>query len=271
MGLSRPDGHGLAVPWYTGLMAINLSVNLNKVALLRNSRGADNPSPMRAAITCIEAGVAGLTLHWREDERHTRAADVRDLRALADERGVEFNLEGDTRDEMIELAMEIKPTQLTLVPVTPGEITSDHGWDLPAQASLIEPIIRRANDAGIRTAIFMDPVPAAMALAAATGTQRIELYTEPYAAAFGTEAQADAFETLRQCAKNAVAAGLGVNAGHDLNLLNTPILAREIPDIDEVSIGHALLCDALYMGLSAAVQAYVRAVNGENVTAPITR
>ena len=258
-------------PVVYALMAINLSVNLNKVALLRNSRGADNPGPSRAALTCIEAGVAGLTLHWREDNRHTRQSDVRDLRALASEHGVEFNLEGDCRDELVELALELRVTQLTLVPVTPGEITSDHGWSLPEQKDLIAPIIARAKAAGIRTSIFMDAVPDNMRLAADTGTDRVELYTEPYAKAFGTDAQEQAFLDLRDSCRAAAAAGLGVNAGHDLDLHNTPLLAREVPELQEVSIGHALICDALYMGLPAALQAYLRATRGEDVQAPITR
>lgn len=252
-------------------MAINLSVNLNKVALLRNSRGADNPSPIRAAITCIDAGVAGLTLHWREDNRHTRQEDVRELCALAKERGVEFNLEGDTRAELVDLALALEVTQFTLVPVTPGEVTSDHGWDLPRQTELIRPILARVNDAGIRTAIFMDPVPEHMALAADAGTQRVEIYTEPYAAAFGTARQESEFLRLRESCRQAHEAGLGVNAGHDLNLANTPILAREVPELVEVSIGHALICDALYMGLDAAVRAYLQATRGIEVEAPVTR
>jgi pyridoxine 5-phosphate synthase len=252
-------------------MAMNLSVNLNKVALLRNSRGADNPSPVRAAITCIEAGAAGLTLHWREDNRHTRQSDVRDLRALARERGVEFNLEGDVRDELVALALELEVTQLTLVPVTPGEITSDHGWDLPRQSELLKPIIAQANDAGVRTSIFMDPVPQTMERAAQIGAQRVEIYTEPYAAAFHTAQREEEFSRLRETCRLARQAGLGVNAGHDLDLKNTPILAREIPEIEEVSIGHALLCDALYMGLFAAVRAYVEATRGNEVEAPVTR
>jgi pyridoxine 5-phosphate synthase len=252
-------------------MAMNLSVNLNKVALLRNSRGADNPSPLRAAITCIEAGAAGLTLHWREDDRHTRQSDVRDLRALARERGVEFNLEGDVREELVALALELEVTQLTLVPVTPGEITSDHGWDLPRQSELIKPIIARASDAGIRTSIFMDPVPENMERAAETGARRVEIHTEPYAAAFPTARRDQELLRLHQTCRLASEAGLGVNAGHDLNLDNTPILAREIPEIEEVSIGHALICDALYMGLFAAVRAYVEATRGHEVEAPVTR
>lgn len=252
-------------------MAINLSVNLNKVALLRNSRGAKNPSPLRAAITCIEAGAKGLTLHWREDNRHTLQSDVRDVCALAKERGVEFNLEGDTRRELVELALELGVTQLTLVPVTPGEITSDHGWDLPRQTAELRPIIAQAHSAGIRTSIFMDPNPENIALAADTGTKRIELYTEPYAAAFGTARQQHELDRVRQCAKRAASVNLEVNAGHDLSLHNMPLLAREVPELKEVSIGHALICDALYMGLDAAVRAYVRAVAGHEIdSVPLT-
>jgi pyridoxine 5-phosphate synthase len=249
---------------------MNLSVNLNKVALLRNSRGANNPAPRRAAEACIDAGAAGLTLHWRQDERHTREADVRDLCALAVERGVEFNLEGDARDELVALALELRPTQFTLVPVTPGEITSDHGWDLPRETPVIAPILARLNDAGVRTAIFVDPDQEIMERAAATGTQRVEIYTEPYAAAWHTERRGAELERLRTCAQVATAAGLGVNAGHDLDLRNTPILAREIPEILEVSIGHALIADALYLGLDEAVRAYVRATRGQEQEAPIT-
>ena len=252
-------------------MAINLSVNLNKVALLRNSRGADNPSPRIAAVTCIDAGVHGLTLHWREDNRHTRVSDVREINALCAERGVEFNLEGDQRDELIELALEIKPTQFTLVPVTPGEVTSDHGWDLPRQHDTVAPIMERINAAGIRSAIFVDPVPELMEAAAATGTRRVEIYTEPYAAAFGgPDAEAELVR-LRDTARAATAAGMGVNAGHDLDLHNTPRLAREVPELLEVSIGHALLADALYLGLTETIARYLAVTRGEDVEAPITR
>lgn len=252
-------------------MTINLSVNLNKVALLRNSRGAKNPSPLRAAITCIDAGAKGLTLHWREDNRHTLPSDVREICALAKERGIEFNLEGDTRNELVALAFELGVTQLTLVPVTPGEITSNHGWDLPRQMPEIQPIIAQASSMGIRTSIFMDPNPESMALAADTGANRVELYTEPYAAAFGTARQEYELDRLRQCAKRAASANLELNAGHDLSLQNMPLLARELPALKEVSIGHALICDALYMGLEAAVRAYVRAVAGHDIdNVPVT-
>jgi pyridoxine 5-phosphate synthase len=226
-------------------MAINLSVNLNKVALLRNSRGGKNPSPVVAAQTCIDAGVQGLTLHWREDERHTKLEDVHKLCALAKDNGVEFNLEGDQREELVSLALEIRPTQFTLVPVTPGEVTSDHGWDLPRQHDVVAAIMSRINAAGIRSAIFMDADAENMKHAAATGTQRVEIYTEPYADAFGTPDQDREFERLQACCAEAAKVGLGVNAGHDLDLRNTPLIARGVPEMLEVSIGHALLADAL--------------------------
>jgi len=251
-------------------MAINLSVNLNKVALLRNSRGGNNPSPVVAAEACIRAGVQGLTLHWRQDNRHTRESDVRDLCALARERGVEFNLEGDQRAELTELALELKPTQFTLVPVTPGEITSDHGWNLPRQHDMVAPIMDRINSAGIRSAIFMEVGVTDMTPAAATGTQRIEIYTEPYAQAFGTPTQDDELSRLAACARAAADAGIGVNAGHDLDLRNMPLVAKSIPELQEVSIGHALIADALTLGLEEAVRRYLAVCRGETVEAPVT-
>ena len=252
-------------------MAISLSVNLNKVALLRNSRGAMNPGPLVAGRTCLDNGAYGLTLHWRADNRHTRADDVRALRALCEERGAEFNLEGDTRDELIDLAIELRVTQFTLVPVKPGEITSDHGWDLPRQHDLVAPLIAKLKGAGIRTAMFMDCIPEAMAAAAATGVDRVELYTEPYASSFGTARFTTELDRVKQTAAAAVAAGMQVNAGHDLTLRNTPLLARNVPEIIEASIGHALIADALYLGLAETVRRYVRACNGEAVDAPVTQ
>ena len=251
-------------------MAINLSVNLNKVALLRNSRGAQNPSPKVAGIACLDNGAYGLTLHWRHDNRHTREGDVRDLVALARERGVEFNLEGDGRDELLALTLELRPTQFTLVPTRPGEVTSDHGWDLPRQQDEVARIIGRVNDAGMRSAIFVD-VDLDMGAAAASGTQRVEIYTEPYAKAFATPRQAGELARIQACARAAAAAGMGVNAGHDLDLSNTPLLAREVPEMLEVSIGHALLADALYLGLEPTVRAYVRACAGQEIEGiPVT-
>jgi len=244
---------------------MKLSVNLNKVALLRNSRGGANPSPERAARTCVAAGARGITLHWREDNRHTLVEDVIALRAIADESGVEFNLEGDLRRELLELAVELRVSQLTLVPVTPGEITSDHGWVLPRDREVLAPVIERARAAGLRTSIFVDPDPGSMAEAARCGADRVEIYTEPYAAAFSTAGRSRELGRVRATACAAVAAGLGVNAGHDLSLENLPLLAREVPEICEVSIGHALLSDALYIGLDAAVHRYVAATRGRDV------
>ncbi len=249
-------------------MVLRLSVNLNKIALLRNSRGADNPSPRVAAHACLDAGAHGLTLHWRADERHTRERDVRDLRAICAERGVEFNLEGDERPALAALAAELRVDQFTLVPVRPGEVTSDHGWELPAQTEAIRAILGPLADRGVRTAIFMDPVPEAMARAAATGAQRVELYTEPYAVAWSTARRQVELDRMIACGRALAAAGLGVNAGHDLDLHNLPTLARALPELAEVSIGHALLADALYVGLPAAVAAYVRACRGEDIPDP---
>ena len=252
-------------------MAISLSVNLNKVALLRNSRGGTNPSPSVAGATCLDHGAYGLTLHWRADNRHTRQDDVRALRRLCRDRGKEFNLEGDAREELVALAEELEVTQFTLVPVKPGEITSDHGWDLPRQHDVVAPIVARLERRGIRTAVFVDPIPAMMAHVAKTGVDRIEIYTEPYAAAWGKPELTTELERLRQTARAAVAHGLKVNAGHDLDLRNTPLLAREVPEIVEASIGHALICDALYLGLPEAVRRYARVCQGDAADAPVTR
>ena len=252
-------------------MTASLSVNLNKVALLRNSRGGTNPSPKVAGQACLDNGAYGLTLHWRADNRHTRQEDVRTLRSLCEHRGAEFNLEGDDREELVALAAELRVTQFTLVPVKPGEVTSDHGWELPRQHDVIAPIVERLKKLGIRTAIFVDPNPDMMAAAAATGVDRVEIYTEPYAASWGKPRFKEEFERLKETARAAVKAGMKVNAGHDLDLRNMPLVAREIPEIIEVSIGHALLCDALYIGLPEAVRRYARVCKGEAVDAPVTK
>jgi pyridoxine 5-phosphate synthase len=250
---------------------IGLSVNLNKVALLRNSRGHANPSPRVAGVACLDGGAYGLTLHWRADNRHTRAEDVRELRALCEQRGAEFNLEGDEREELLALAEELRVTQFTLVPVRPGEITSDHGWDLPRQHDVVAPIVERLKRRGIRTAIFVDPAAEMMAAAAATGVDRVEIYTEPYASAWGQPQLKDELARVQATARAAAEAGMGVNAGHDLDLRNMPLLARAVPELAEVSIGHALICDALYLGLAETVRRYVRVCRGEAVDAPVTK
>ena len=249
---------------------MNLSVNLNKVWLLRNSRGSVNPSPEVAARTVVDGGAKGLTLHWREDNRHTRKEDVYLFSRLAKELGVEFNLEGDAREELLALAREIKPTQFTLVPVTPGEVTSDHGWRLPEDRDLIKRSLEPLKAAGVRTAIFVDPEADSMEHATGVCVDRVEIYTEPYAAAFGTDKQEVELKRFAACAKRATELGLGVNAGHDLNLANMPLVAQRVPELLEVSIGHALLADALYIGLREATARYVRVVAGETVDVPVT-
>ncbi len=249
---------------------MQLSVNLNKVALLRNSRGGTNPSPLVAARTALEAGAYGITLHWREDNRHTLQSDVRDIRALCKEHGCEFNLEGDLREELIALACEIVPEQVTLVPVTPGEITSDHGWSLPEDAAHVAPAVQRLKAAGSRVSAFVDPGAARLDSLVSVGVDRIEIYTEPYAAAFGTPQEDAALLEVKRTAEEAARLGLGVNAGHDLDLRNLPRLAREVPQIVEVSIGHALVADALYLGLTETVRRYLEATRGEAPEAPCT-
>jgi len=237
-----------------------LSVNLNKVALLRNQRDLDLPSVLRAAEVCVAAGADGITVHPRPDERHIRRSDVRELaRGLS----VELNIEGNPFPEFLELARELRPTQCTLVPDDPDQRTSDHGWVLvrrgasTQEAKRLGPILSELSSLGIRTSLFMDPDREQIDAAAALGADRIELYTEPYASAFGGPEQDAVLESYRQAAAHATLRGLGINAGHDLNLLNLPAFLT-VPGVLEVSIGHALTADALFMGLDAAVRAYVR-------------
>jgi pyridoxine 5-phosphate synthase len=197
--------------------------------------------------------------------------DVRLIARLCVERGVEFNLEGAPGRELVALALEIKPAQLTLVPVTPGEVTSDHGWELPEQTELLIPIVSAARAQGIRVALFMEAEPERVRLAAQTGADRIEIYTEPYGAAFGTEAAARELARVGESARAAASVGLGANAGHDLSLHNLPALAREVPEILEVSIGHALIADALYLGLEETVRRYLAAARGVDVPTVLTK
>jgi len=238
-----------------------LSVNLNKVALLRNSRTLGIPSVIRAAETALQAGAHGITVHPRPDERHIRAHDVRDLAALlkADGRG-EFNIEGNPLHSMIELVHAVRPHQCTLVPDDPGAFTSDHGWDLEKDGRWLAPIVARFKGLGIRVSLFMDPDPAQMVAARAVGADRVELYTEPYARAYGTKAESTVLEKYAQAACAAASAGLGVNAGHDLNQLNLATFLAQVPGVLEVSIGHALISDALETGLASAVHGYLQAI-----------
>ena len=239
-----------------------LSVNLNKVALVRNTRHLGIPSVTRAARLCLEAGADGITVHPRPDERHIRASDVLELAALMqDWPGREFNIEGNPLQNLMDcvgdlVARKLPVHQVTFVPDGHGQFTSDHGWNFPQDAEVLRPLIAQAHAWGVRVSLFMDADPQAMAAAKAVGADRVELYTEPYAAAWATSDQAVQLARFTQAASAAHAAGLGVNAGHDLNLDNLAALARALPHLAEVSIGHALIADALERGYAATVRAY---------------
>jgi pyridoxine 5-phosphate synthase len=238
-----------------------LSVNVNKVATLRNSRGGHEPRVLDAVQACLRAGVQGITVHPRADERHIRPSDVRDIaRALEGRRpGVEYNIEGDPRPEFLELVHEVRPDQCTLVPVIPGEITSQAGWSRATGAGILPGVVRGLHASGVRVSLFVDPVDEGIELARSVGADRVELYTEPYARAFergGSEA-GRSFAQYAQAAERAHALGLGVNAGHDLDLANL-VLFRTLPHLDEVSIGHAIMSRALFVGLSTVVREYLK-------------
>ncbi len=239
-----------------------LSVNLNKVALVRNTRHLGIPSVTRAATMCLQAGAHGITVHPRPDERHIRPQDVRELHALLrrDWPRAEFNIEGNPFHNLMEFVREVRPHQCTFVPDSEGQLTSDHGWDLRADAGRVKPLIAQAKALGVRVSLFMDADPAAMALAKAVGADRIELYTEPYAAAWGTPAQEEQLRRFAAAAQAALDAGLGVNAGHDLNRDNLAAFVQRVPGVSEVSIGHALVADALEMGYATTVRAYLEAL-----------
>ncbi len=238
-----------------------LSVNVNKVALLRNTRHLGIPSVMRAATLCLEAGADGITVHPRPDERHIRAADVHELAALLRQwPQAEYNIEGNPFHNLMGFVRELRPQQCTFVPDSEGQFTSDHGWDLVADGERLRPLLDECRALGVRVSLFMDPQPEAMPLARALGAQRVELYTEPYAAAHGQPGQAAQLERFAAAAAAAQAAGLGVNAGHDLNRDNLADFLRAVPGVLEVSIGHALVADALELGLTETVRAYQRCV-----------
>lgn len=238
-----------------------LSVNVNKVALLRNTRHLGIPSVVKAATLCLEAGADGITVHPRPDERHIRAQDVHDLAALLRQwPQAEFNIEGNPFHNLMGFVRELRPQQCTLVPDSEGQFTSDHGWDLAADGERLRAVIAEAHSFGVRVSLFMDAAPEAMALARAVGADRVELYTEPYAAAHGTPQQAEQLARFAAAARAALAAGLGVNAGHDLNRANLADFLRAVPGVQEVSIGHALVADALECGLPETVRAYQRCI-----------
>ena len=236
-----------------------LSVNINKFATLRNSRGGNNPDVVKAAIDAQRFGADGVTVHPRPDERHIRYTDVREIKKIIT---TEFNIEGNPREKkFMDLVLEIKPAQVTLVPDAQGQITSDHGWDTITHKEYLTKMIRTFKDAGIRVSIFVDPVVEMVEGAAATGTDRIELYTEGYARGYTNNNKEKAIAPYIAAAERARELGLGINAGHDLDLHNLAYFSQNIPWLAEVSIGHALICDALYVGLENAVQLYKRQLN----------
>ncbi|MEY5029396.1 MAG: Pyridoxine 5-phosphate synthase [Pseudomonadota bacterium] len=238
--------------------AVSLSVNVNKVALLRNSRHLGIPSVTRAAQLCLQAGAQGITIHPRPDERHIRASDVDELAVLMKAwPDREFNIEGNPFHNLMAHVREVRPHQVTFVPDSEGQFTSDHGWSFPQDAQRLQPLIEECKALGVRVSLFMDPVPEQMAAARAVGADRVELYTEPYAASWGTPEHAVQLQRYAAAAQAALDAGLGLNAGHDLNLDNLPNFVRAVPGLQEVSIGHALMADALEMGYAATVRAYL--------------
>jgi pyridoxine 5-phosphate synthase len=244
-------------------MRPHLSVNLNKVALVRNTRHLGIPSVTRAAALCLQAGADGITVHPRPDARHIRAHDVTELATLLqDWPGREFNVEGNPFHNLMDCVHDLRQRglvvhQLTFVPDGEGQFTSDHGWSFPADAARLQPLIEEAQGLGLRVSLFMDAEPAAMAAARAVGADRVELYTEPYAAAWGTPEQGAQLARFAAAAQAALDAGLGVNAGHDLNLHNLAAFAQQVPGLQEVSIGHALIADALERGYADTVKAYL--------------
>jgi len=247
-------------------MTTKLSVNLNKVALVRNTRHLGIPSVTRAATLCLQAGAHGITVHPRPDERHIRTDDVRDLALLMQAwPDREFNIEGNPLHNLMDVvhglvAHKLPVHQVTFVPDSEGQFTSDHGWNFPFDAQRLRPLIDQAHAWGLRVSLFMDADPAAMAAARTVGADRVELYTEPYAAAWGTPQQDAQLARFAQAAQAALDAGLGVNAGHDLNCDNLAAFIQAVPGVAEVSIGHALIADALELGYCATVQAYLRCI-----------
>jgi pyridoxine 5-phosphate synthase len=237
-----------------------LSVNINKIATLRNSRGGNNPDLVKTALDIERFGADGITVHPRPDERHIRYADVY---ALKKQLRTELNIEGNcTEPKFVELVLANHPVQVTLVPDALGQITSNQGWNTIVHREYLAEIIAVFKQAGIRTSIFVDPVPEMVEGAAATGTDRIELYTESYATLFATNRKEEAVRPFISAAEKAIEKGLGINAGHDLDLQNLAYFAQQVPGLLEVSIGHALICDAIYLGLENTVQLYKRQLKG---------
>ncbi len=243
-----------------------LSVNLNRVALLRNSRPLDIPNVVQAATWALQAGAQGITIHPRPDQRHIRTQDVFDLAALMRQwPGAEFNVEGNPHHNLMDLMRELAaqgmcPHQCTFVPDSAEQATSDHGWRLPQDADALRPLIAEVHALGARVSLFMDPAPHAMAAVHELGADRVEIYTESYALAHGTFSQAAVLASFTDTARAALGVGLGINAGHDLNRVNLADFLAAVPGVQEVSIGHALIADAVELGLGASVKAYLRCI-----------
>lgn len=229
-----------------------LSVNINKIATLRNARGGNNPDVVKVALDCEAFGADGITVHPRPDERHIRKQDVFDLKGVLT---TEFNIEGYPDERLMEIVSKVRPNQVTLVPDAPGQITSNHGWDTEANQSFLVEIIQELRNNGIRASVFVDADVKMLEMAAKAGADRVELYTEPYASAYAKNREI-AVAPFVAAAEIAKRCGMGLNAGHDLSLENLQFLKQRIPSIDEVSIGHALICDALYLGLEKTIKEY---------------
>lgn len=230
-----------------------LSVNINKVATLRNARGGNNPDVVRVALDCEKFGAQGITVHPRPDERHIRRQDVFDLRPRL---STEFNIEGNPSDDFCSLVLKAKPDQVTLVPDAPDQLTSNHGWNTIKHEAFLRDVVGRFKTAGIRVSIFIDAQPLLADYAKKVGADRVELYTEPYAANYAANRE-EAIAPFVQTAIHCREIGLGLNAGHDLSLQNLAYFHQQIPWVDEVSIGHALICDALYLGLRETISEYL--------------
>jgi len=247
---------------------VHLSVNVNKVATLRNSRGGTQPRVLDAVDVCLRAGVFGITVHPRADRRHITPEDVRDIKRVLEKhsRRVEFNIEGDPRPDLVDLVLAVKPDQCTLVPVAPGEITSQAGWTEGPSSSGLPSTVGRLKSAGIRVSLFVDPDPTSVRFAAAAGADRIELYTEPFARAFerGRDDATRSFALYAGASRLAHELGMGVNAGHDLDLDNL-VMFRDLPFLVEVSIGHAIMSRAVFVGLERVVREYLEVLGGRPV------
>ena len=239
---------------------IRLSVNINKVATLRNARGGNMPNVEQFARDCEAFGAEGITVHPRPDERHIRRSDVYALKNLVQ---TEFNIEGNPEPSFIDLVLDVRPTQVTLVPDAHDQLTSNHGWDTKAHLAKLTAIIHRFKNAGIRVSVFVDADPIMVEYAAKAGADRVELYTGPYAEVYAEDPK-KAIELYRPAAEKARELQLGLNAGHDLNLCNLKAFAQAFPWVDEVSIGHALIADALYLGIEETIKQYKYALSNSN-------